>query len=96
MDKAKLLKLLQDVKAGNIEIDQALTALKSFPYEDLGFAKLDTHRDLRTGFPEVVLCKGKTTEQITQIVAKLSSEDHLVMATKVTEEVQQAVPHVYC
>lgn len=94
MDREKLLELLQDVKAGKIEVDQALMALKSFPYEDLGFAKLDTHRDLRKGFPEVVLCKGKTTEQITQIIEHLSSEEQLVMATKVTEDVHQAVKAV--
>lgn len=94
MDREKLLELLQDVKAGKIEVDQALMALKSLPYEDLGFAKLDTHRDLRKGFPEVVLCKGKTTEQITQIIEHLSSEEQLVMATKVTEDVHQAVKAV--
>ena len=91
MDKGKLRELLQNVKAGKIEVDQALSTLKSLPYDDLGFAKIDTHRDLRKGFPEVVLCKGKTTEQIVQIMERLASHDQLVMATKATEEVHQAV-----
>ncbi len=94
MDKGKLRELLQEVKAGNIEVDQALSTLKSLPYDDLGFAKIDTHRDLRKGFPEVVLCKGKTTEQITRIMERLASHDQLVMATKATEEVHQAVKAV--
>ncbi len=94
MDRGKLRELLQSVKAGNIEVDQALSTLKSLPYDDLGFAKIDTHRDLRKGFPEVVLCKGKTTEQITRIMERLASHDQLVMATKATGEVHQAVKAV--
>ncbi len=65
MDREKIKELLQNVKAGEIEVAEALSILKSLPYEDLGFAKIDTHRDLRKGFPEVILCKGKTLEQIT-------------------------------
>ncbi len=94
MEKKKIKKLLQDVKAGKIEIDQALRSLRSFPYEDLGFAKIDTHRDLRTGFPEVILCKGKTKEQITKIVEKLSSKNQFIMATKAEKEVYQAIRKV--
>ena len=80
-----------DVKTGKVEIDEALRTLRSLPYDDLGFAKIDTHRDLRTGFPEVVLCKGKSTEQIVQIMERFSASDQLVMATKASEEVYQAV-----
>lgn len=94
MEKRRIKKLLQEVKAGKIEIDHALRILRSFPYEDLGFAKIDTHRDLRTGFPEVILCKGKTVEQTTKIVEKLSSENQFIMATKAEKEVYQAVKKV--
>ncbi len=82
MDREKIRGLLTDLKDGKIEIDHALRVLRSLPYEDLGFAKIDTHRDLRKGFPEVIFCKGKTTEQIRRIVEKLSSEKEFVMATK--------------
>lgn len=91
MERGRILELLEDLKAGRIEIPDALEALRSLPYDDLGFAKLDTHRELRTGFPEVVLCKGKTTEQVTEIVARLSSRNGFVMATKASSEVYEAV-----
>jgi hypothetical protein len=91
LDRGKLLVLLQDLKTGKIEVPEAMEALRALPYEDLGFAKLDTHRELRTGFPEVVLCRGKTVEQVTEIVERLSSRSSLVMATKASREVYEAV-----
>jgi NCAIR mutase (PurE)-related protein len=94
LEREKIKKLLEDVKAGKIEIDEALRILKSFPYEDLGFAKIDTHRDLRKGFPEAILCQGKTIEQITKIVKKLSSENQFIMATKADKEVYKAIRNV--
>jgi NCAIR mutase (PurE)-related protein len=94
LEKEKIKKLLEDVKVGKIEIDHALRILKSLPYEDLGFAKIDTHRDLRKGFPEVILCKGKTREQIIKIVKKLCSENQFIMATKASKEVYKAIRNV--
>lgn len=91
MDKKKIAELLEKVKTGKIEVAEALRILKSLPYEDLGFAKIDTHRDLRKGFPEVVLCKGKTLEQITKIVDRLSAGGELIMATKASKEVFEAI-----
>lgn len=58
-----LERLLQQVHMGQLTVEQGLQRLRSLPYEDLGFASLDHHRSLRQGFPEVVLCEGKTTEQ---------------------------------
>ena len=94
MDREKIKKLLENVRDRKIKIDDALRILKALPYEDLGFAKIDTHRDLRKGFPEVILCKGKTIEQITKIVEKLSLENELIMATKVDKEVYEAIRNV--
>ena len=91
MDREKIEELLGNVKAGKIEVAEALRILKSLPYEDLGFAKIDTHRDLRRGFPEVILCKGKTIEQITKIIEKLSSGNEFIMATKVNKDVYEAI-----
>jgi NCAIR mutase (PurE)-related protein len=59
------------VAKGTKSVDEAMAKLKSLPYEDLGFAKLDHHRHLRRGFPEVVFCESKTTEQIVVIVNKM-------------------------
>jgi NCAIR mutase (PurE)-related protein len=82
MNKEHLKKLLEDIKAGKIEVDAALDSLKSLPFEDLGYAKLDTHRELRKGFPEVIFCQGKTIEQIVGIIRALSKKKQLIMATK--------------
>jgi len=94
LDREKVERLLEDVKAGKIGVADALRALKSLPYEDLGFATIDTHRDLRKGFPEVILCKGKTPEQIAQIVERLSSGTQCIMATKANREAYEAISNV--
>lgn len=94
MDREKVIELLENVRAGKVEVAEALRILKSLPYEDLGFAKIDTHRSLRKGFPEVILCKGKTPEQVTKIMERLSSRSEFVMATKASKEVYEAVRKV--
>ena len=91
MDKERIIELLENVKTGKIGVAEALSILKSRPYEEIGFANLDTHRDLRKGFPEVLLCKGKTLEQITKIVENLLASNKLVMATKASKEVYEAI-----
>ena len=94
MDRERIKELLENVKGGKIEVADALRILKSLPYEDLGFAKIDTHRDLRKGFPEVILCKGKTLEQITKIVEGLSSGSNFIMATKANKEAYEAIRNI--
>ena len=64
MDIEHLKKLLRDVEAGRVNVDDAIEKLKHLPFEDLGFATVDHHRSLRQGFPEVVFGSGKTPEQI--------------------------------
>jgi NCAIR mutase (PurE)-related protein len=89
LDREKIREILEDVRAGKTDVAEALNMLKSLPYEDLGFAKIDTHRDLRRGFPEVIFCKGKTTEQILGIIEK--SGNNLIMGTKVNKDVYEAI-----
>ena len=91
MNKERIKKLLTDVKSGIIGIDEAMRVFKSFPYQDLDFAKIDTHRTLRKGFPEVILAKGKTREQIVKIIRSLSKEDEPIMVTKADREVYEAI-----
>jgi len=62
--KEKIEEILQKVKKQDITVDEAMQSLRGFPYEDLEFAKVDHHRSLNKGFPEVIYCPGKTTEQI--------------------------------
>ncbi len=91
MDKNLLKKLLESVRSGEIEIEDALSELQYLPYRDLGFAKLDTHRAVRRGFAETIFCSGKTTEQIAAIVAALPEGDGPVLATRAGPEVYEAV-----
>ncbi len=78
--------LLESFKAGRVSIDDALRHLQSAPIIDLGFAKLDTHRALRKGFPEVIFCAGKTPEQVLQIAGKYYSRGRRLLLTSVTPE----------
>ena len=68
MNSQEILNLLELVKSARLTPDEAVERLKHLPFEDLGFAKVDHHRALRQGFPEVILGKGKTPEQIASIV----------------------------
>jgi len=92
----RLKTLLEDVKAGRLETDEALALLRDLPYQDLGYALLDHHRGLRKGFPEVVFCQGKTPSQVAELLSELSRRHDRVMATRANEEtfraVQEAIP----
>ena len=79
--------LLRDLKAGKVTVGQAMEGLRDLPYEDLGFAKVDSHRDLRRGFPEVILCLGKTPERIVEIARRMSESHDLVLATRASPAV---------
>ena len=91
MDTEALRKLLEDVKNGGTSVDSALTELKLLPFEDLGFAKIDHHRNLRNGYPEVIYCQGKTVEQIKAIVARLMEKENNIMATRAGKEVYEGI-----
>jgi hypothetical protein len=87
-------KLLQEYKAGKIPLATVLKKLKSLPYEDLGFAKLDTHREIRKGFPETIFCQGKTLSQIQSIIEK-TSRDQNVLLTKANKSLYAALKKRY-
>jgi hypothetical protein len=90
--QAELLReLLTEVRAGSRTVESAIERLRDLPFEDLGYARLDHHRALRTGFPEVVFCEGKQTEQIVEIMAHLEQRHSPVLATRATPEVYEAV-----
>ncbi len=91
MDERYLKQLLNSVKNGNIEIDEALNELKKLPYEDLGFAKLDNHRKLRKGVGEVIYCAGKTPEQCASIFETLLRHHSNVLGTRASVEIYKAV-----
>jgi NCAIR mutase (PurE)-related protein len=91
MELESLRSLLEDVRKGIVSVHEALERLRDLPYEDLGFAKLDHHRSLRTGFPEVIFCPGKTVEHILAIAGRLRERSHKVLATRATPEVAEAL-----
>jgi hypothetical protein len=75
--------MLSGVRSGEISIEEAVSQLSTLPYEDLGFAKPDHHRALRTGFPEIILGEGKTAEQVLSIASKLAAHAHRLLVTRV-------------
>ncbi|HLI86447.1 MAG TPA: nickel pincer cofactor biosynthesis protein LarB [Bryobacteraceae bacterium] len=86
MDSAKLRQLLEQVRAGDLEIDAALTRFHHLPYEDLGFAKVDHHRALRHGLAEVVFAQGKTPAQVVAIAGQLLEASPNVLITRADRE----------
>ena len=87
----QLKKLLKEVKTGKLSIEQAVEKLRHLPFEDLGFARVDHHRQLRSGFAEVIYCPGKTNEQIIAIFESLASKGNNVLATRADEAVFDAL-----
>jgi NCAIR mutase (PurE)-related protein len=77
--------LFQQVRRGKLTPDEAVARLRHLPFEDLDFAKVDHHRTLRTGFPEVVLAEGKTAKQVASIFARLARRHSSVLATRATK-----------
>ncbi len=95
MSTERLQELLENVQRGNTSVQDALARLRGFPYEDLDFARLDSHRTLRKGFPEVIFCPGKTTDQIVQIIDRIRAREGRVMAARASQEVADAVRQAY-
>jgi len=83
--------LLEKVRSGKIKVEEALEKLKVLPYQDLGFAKIDTHRELRRDYPEVIFCPGKTPGQIAHIAEQMWENKSTVMAVRADREVYQAI-----
>ena len=91
MDREKVRALLEEVAAGALTPEQALARLRTLPYEDLRFARVDLHRSLRHGVPEAVYCAGKTPEQVVAIVERLAQHHDNVLATRAEPAVAAAL-----
>ena len=94
MEIEYLRKILEGVKDGDIGVDEALAELKSLPFEDLGFAKVDEHRNIRNGYPEVIYCQGKTVEQVKKIVERLMEKNNNIMATRADIKYFEAIREI--
>ena len=95
MDDNTIKRLLTKVKKGNLTIENALQSFKELPYKDLGFAKVDNHRTIRCGFPEVIFCEGKTPEQVLKISEQIIKHGADLLATRANEEIYKCVSQQY-
>jgi pyridinium-3,5-biscarboxylic acid mononucleotide synthase len=91
MDKKTLKELLDGVRAGDVDVDEAVARLRRLPFESLGFATIDHHRAIRCGAPEVIYCGGKTSQQVREIFGRLAEEGGNVLATRASDEQARAV-----
>ncbi len=91
MNRQQIEALLSDVSAGRVPVSEALKRLQHLPFEDLGFAKVDHHRALRTGMPEVIFAAGKTSAQVAAIFARMAAAGGNVLATRADDEAFAAV-----
>ncbi len=86
MTPARLEKLLRDLAAGRRSVASAMKQLRELPGEDLDFVRIDHHRELRCGFPEVIFCPGKTPEQVAKIAGRMRKAGSTVLATRASDE----------
>jgi len=91
MTPSTLRELLESVRAGRATVEDAVARLRSMPFEDLGFAKVDHHRSIRCGFPEVIYCEGKTVEQAAEVFARCAATGANVLATRSSVEVHAGI-----
>lgn len=95
MTEESLRELLESVRAGGRTVDEALARLRSLPFEDIGFAKVDHHRSIRCGFPEVIYSEHKTPDQVAAIFDRCANAGANVIATRASREVYAAVASSY-
>jgi len=87
MDNNNIKNILTKIKKGDLTIEKALQHFKDLPYKDLEFAKVDTHRTIRCGFPEVIFCAGKTPDQVLKIASQIIKNGADLLATRANEEI---------
>ena len=94
MDERRLKSLLGRYRKGALAEDVLLRELRALPFSDLDFAKVDHHRALRCGFPEVIYCRGKTLKQVAAIAREILRRDGDLLATRATPEIHRALRRI--
>jgi len=94
MNFNNLKKILKNVEKGNVSVEEAANLIKVVSVENLDFARIDHHRNLRKGFPEVIFCEGKTTSQIKKIAKSILSRNHTLLATRASAEAYKAIKKI--
>lgn len=95
MNTNDLRKLLEDIREGRLDVAEAEERLKTFPFESLAFASVDTHREFRRGFPEVILCEGKLINEVVQIAKTIMKTSGKLLATRASAEVAEALKNEF-
>jgi NCAIR mutase (PurE)-related protein len=95
MNRRKLEDLLKRVKLGKTSVDEAIAQLKSLPFEDLGYARIDHHRSLRKGFPEVIWGEGKSSNQILSIMKEMKRKAQNVLITRLDEKKAKGIQNTF-
>ncbi len=91
MDNQRLMELIAGIRSGQVSTEDALHRLKKLPFEDLGYAKVDHHRCLRNGAPEVIYCAGKTVEQVKGIVGRMTPHHRNILATRADSRIYEGI-----
>lgn len=94
MDIDNVTEFLQNIKDGTVSIEDGVQKLRELPFTDLGYAKIDNHRELRVGYPEVIYCAGKTKAQIKGIVEVMLNKQCNILGTRATKEMYEAVKEI--
>jgi hypothetical protein len=94
MAREQIRRILEEVRSGGVSVDEALKRIRMVPFEELPFARVDAHRGVRCGFPEVIFCAGKTPTQVARIAASILGHGDTLLATRATHEDFDAVHEV--
>ncbi|WP_125153310.1 nickel pincer cofactor biosynthesis protein LarB [Clostridium rectalis] len=95
MNEKEIKKLLEGIKNNEVSVEQGLKELKDLPFKDLEFVKIDNHRELRVGYPEVIYCGGKTTKQVVDIIESMMEKKNNILATRANEEMYFGIKKIY-
>ena len=91
MNEKNITRILEEIKAGSLEVAEGMEQLKDLPFKDLGFAKIDHHREIRNGYPEVILCEGKALEHIVGIVEHMLEKETNIFLTRASKKIYEAI-----
>lgn len=91
MNTEDIKKLMLDIKNDKISLEEGVNILKDLPFKDLGYAKIDNHREMRVGYPEVIYCAGKTVDQIKGIIEFMLTKENNILGTRATKEAYEEV-----
>ena len=94
MNRDEIIKLFEDVKAGDVAVDDAVRRMEELPFRDMGISVIDSHRELRTGYPEVIYCEGKTPEQVKNIFRHMLEGNGNILATRAGRDKYEAVREI--